>query len=429
MESLVVARRLLSLLAFSAGSALCLTALTGPSVAADVTGQLRVAITVDGEPSDALLELFAVDPEATPLPEQLWYDTDSAGMRSITLEPGRYWLKASAFEQASQWAGQTPDRASSQVLTVTEGGATDVAVDLADGSTISGTVADRSAARTFVDVWVPDASYPAGRQRVGVGAVVADDGSFEVYDVPTASVLVHTWSADGRESWYGGPDAASAEPVDVSAPQPVDGIVLDGTGLSGAIEGTLTTTRGLPVGHGYVQVLTEVDRGRWRSTTGYQSATADEQGHFRLPLPEGTYRLLVQAHDRVAPEWYADADSVLAARDLVVAPGHNAAVDAALTPRRIQTLRDPVVSGFRRTVRVGDRLNVGNAFLADDTARYTCRWFRDDRLIRRDTERCVYTAQPADRGHRLSAKLRVTHRFFRSIRAETAPTPVVRRRR
>jgi len=222
----------------------------------------------------------------------------------VNVPPGRYTLRARS-------GGNDDPQYATQPVSVSSGDVSNVAVILAPGGTISGTVALQSA--TPADLTQVRVAAPSADQSsfgVNPQTRVDKNGTFALSGVPAGLHFIRSngaprgWSLrsvliDGRES--------IDTPVDVRSGQTVAGVALIFTDKISEITGTITNAQGTPLTD-FTILAFPTDQTQWRPQSRYIATTRpDQNGSFQLRgLPPGEY-YIAPVDPAEQGEWFEPA--------------------------------------------------------------------------------------------------------------------------
>lgn len=373
-----------------------------------ITGTITTAA---GAPRLGSLEVQSVDAPPTSTWHHL-HGTDEQGRFEISLAPGRYWVRFSSFSYASEWWGDAPSRGTSSQVVVEAGRFTVLDPVLEPGGTIEGTVEQAAgASRTWserVEVLAPDPSRPGGHELAGVG-LVAPGGGFSVPDLHPGSYVVRAVleSRSKLEGWWydattSATSAATSTPVEVGAAATTSGIDLAALHPQGVISGRVTRADGKALAGVDLSLVRQTDAGAWVDAI---TITTWGGGRYSVPLPSGTYRMLVRGGDTggtpLRAEYWGEAATLETASDLPVEIGAEAVADVVLEPT--QVIQQGRVR-LRGTTRIGATLRVEPPRFYPASTRVSYQWLRSGRPIRGATG-TSYVVRPGDARRSISVRL------------------------
>jgi hypothetical protein len=215
--------------------------------------------------------------------------------------PGRYILRARGRD--AQWP-----QFATQPLTVAGSDIGDLTLTVAEGATVTGTVALATSQADPPDL---------GRARISSIAIepgltnsqarIEDDNTFKIVAIPAGSHLIRPTGQ--MEGWLlesvvlDGRDITDT-PISLQGGQQVARVTVTLTGAVNEIIGTVTTTDGRPVPD-YTVLAFSIDPTFWRPLSRHiATARPDQTGSYRIRgLPAGTY-YVTTVDPTQQGEWY-----------------------------------------------------------------------------------------------------------------------------
>lgn len=299
-----------------------------------------------GDPCDPatynFIDLAYINPDGT------YALTDPGG---TVLLAGDYYLKAfsSGNHVPEWWAGlnSSPVCGDAQIVTVA---AVDVIItgknfQLDSGATISGTVKNNLGVAITdgggVEAYTGDPC--AGTGYVGLFNIDLVDGTYTITGLPAGNYYLNTFSNGNHiPEWWADP---ASSPVCTGAQAVIVGPGATVTGkdfqldIGATISGTVTSSTGVAITDGYVDVYTGFPCGIY-TYVGSSSLFANGDGTYAISgLPAGDYFLKVYPNGNYSSEWWAfpaSSPACAGAQTVTVtvggtAPGTNFQLDSGAT--------------------------------------------------------------------------------------------------